>query len=366
MLRSLGLLLFTLHVQSAWGEFTSYHFPNPVGAMYDLPVGEAPGWSESTWVSLEVAASNVWNRQATFIDTRNGNTYTYLADFEQETAYANLGFALTPSLALSFEVPYIVHNSGFMDDAVDQFHILIQSDRFMRNDNRKFGNHFKIQTNGIDQLTTEHAEGVGNFKAKLKYWLWHWRAGSPGACDCGLAISGQAKFPTQRRQHGLTSGHNDYSGLVHLGVPLGANSGAWATAAITKLGANDTFLGWPRREWLQMYELTLNIGLEGNLSLILQGRADSPLFNKQYLSFNYTTSTEQEQLEEKIASGWNSLVEWRGSENIGLGWRWGKGNMVDFLFVEDWAIGTQNKAADGLYVNNAPDYQFITQWHFAF
>ena len=36
------------------------------------------------------------------------------------------------------------------------------------------------------------------------------------------------------------------------------------------------------------------------------------------------------------------------------------------MFVEDWGTGTQNRASDGLYVNNAPDYQFMTQWHFAF
>ena len=309
----------------SFAELTSYHFTNPVGAMYQLPVGETPGWSTPLWVNLEVSTSNVWNRKATFTDTRNGNTYTYFADYEQETAYADIGFELAPQIAFAVEVPYVNHNGGFMDDAVDRFHQLIVSDRFSREVNQKFGNHFAVTTNGVNTLATEHMEGVGNIKAKLKLWLLPWQSTTPGACECGLAISGQAKFPTQMRIHGLTSGHNDYTGLIHLGIPLGDYSGVWATNAFTKLGANDTFAGWPRRDWVQMYELSLGIGTGPHLSFIMQARTESPLFNKQYLNFNYTTTSSEDQLEERVSSGWNSLVEWRSSETIGVEWRWARG-----------------------------------------
>jgi hypothetical protein len=361
-----GLLALALLPHFVSAEQTSYHLLGPVAMMYDLPTGSTPGWSSSTWVNFEVSASNVWNHGATFTDKRNGNQYYYFADYEQENAILEIGQALTSNIAISVEVPYANHNGGFMDDAIDQFHQIITSDRFMRDTSPKFGNHFVIQTNGVNQLASEHAEGVGNVKAKLKYWAWHWNSPTPGACECGLAFSGQAKFPIERREDGMTSGNRDYSGLVHFGVPVGVNSGAWATAAFTKLGQNDTFAGWPQRDWLQMYELSLNVGITNGFGVLLQARVNSPLFNKNYLTFNYTQSGEQQQLEERVASGWNSLVEWTGSEDIGLRWSWGKGNEFNFIFQEDWGVGSQDQSGDGLYVNNAPDFSFLTQFHFVF
>ncbi|MBI2750882.1 MAG: hypothetical protein HYX43_16565, partial [Burkholderiales bacterium] len=219
-----------------------------------------------------------------------------------------LGQALSPRFAIAVEAPYINHNGGFMDDAVDQFHQFIYSDRFLRDQNPKFGNHFVIQTNGVDRLKSEHAQGVGNLKAKLKYWFGQWKSPSPGSCDCGIAVSVQAKFPMQTRDNGLSSGMNDYSGLLHLGVPINSYSGAWATAAFTKLGANPIFAGWPRREWLQMYELTLIMALGPHLAILLQGRSESPLFSKKDLYFNYTTSGADSQAKERTASAWNSIT----------------------------------------------------------
>lgn len=345
---------------------TSYHFFGPVSGMYDLPVGESAGWSSATWFDLELSAGSVWNRGAHFTDTRNGNDLYLLADYEQQMATAEFGKALTKDVALAVEVPYVSHNGGFMDDFVDQFHSFIQSDRFMRDVSSKYGNHTVVQTNGVNRLTSEHAEGAGNMKAKLKYWLWHLTSPTPAACDCGLAFSGQVKFPLQRAGRGLTSGSNDYSALIHLGLPFGSNSGVMGTAAFTKLGHNEVFREWPMRTWAQMYELDLNLGLGKKWSVILQARAESPVMNKQYLNFVYSTSTDEEKLEERVASGWNSLVEWRGSEDIRLRYNWGKGNFIDFGFVEDWGIGTQDEASDGLYVNNAPDFQFSSSMHFSF
>jgi hypothetical protein len=350
----------------AHADQTSIHILGPVAMMYDLPVGSTPGWSSPTWINFELSAQNTWNHGANFTDNRNGNKYFFFADYEQETSVVEFGRALTANFAVELEVPYAIHNSGFMDDAVDHFHQLIWSDRFMRDMSPKFGNHFVIQTNGVNMLASEHMGGVGNVKAKAKYWLWHWNSPTPGACDCGFSISAEGKVPMQRREEGLTSGSQDYSGLLHFGVPIHTMSGAWATAAYTKLGPNQTFTGWPRRDWLQMYELQLNVGITQGFSVLLMARAESPLFNKADLTFNYTYSDPQMQLEERIASGWNYLVEWRGAEDIGLRWSWGKGNDFSFLFQEDWGLGSQDQSADGLYINNAPDFQFITQIHFVF
>lgn len=299
-------------------------------------------------------------------DKRTGDTYTYKADFEQSSAIMNMGFALSPSLAFGLEVPYANRNGGFLDDFIDQFHQFIHSDRFFRHLNEDFGNSYVVRVNGEDRLATHIGQGVGSVKAKLKYWLWQWRSPTPGVCDCGLALSGQAKFPIQARQFGLSSGGNDYSGLIHLGAPLGQYSGAWATAAFTKVGKNDTFGDWPRREWLQMYELSIDLGAGPHFGLLLQGRVESPLFMKEYLDYNYTYSDPDERAVERIASGWNSLIEWRGSEAIGVRWRWDAGSQINFLFVEDWGLGGKDRKKEWLYVNNAPDVAFISQLNLVF
>ncbi|MGE4130571.1 MAG: DUF3187 family protein [Bdellovibrionales bacterium] len=344
----------------------SYRNAHPIGWMHLLPVGETPGWSEPRWIDLELNHANVWNNQFSMTDKRTGDVYTYKADFEQSSAIYEFGWALSDSMAFALEVPYANRNGGFLDDFIDQFHVIIGSNRFLRHINDPFGNDFSIQTNGDEHLASQHGQGVGGFKAKLKFWLLKWRSPTPGVCDCGLGFSAQAKFPTQRSSGGLSSGHNDYSGLVHLGVPMFKYVGVWATAGFTKLGANNNIEGWPRREWAQMYELSIDLGLGPNLGLLLQARTESPILMKEYVNYNYTFTNPEDQAQERIASGWNSLVEWRGSQSIGLRWRWGKGNQINLFMVEDWGLGDKDERNDKLYVNNAPDVAFISQWHFVF
>jgi hypothetical protein len=345
---------------------TSYHNAHPVGWMHLLPVGESPGWTTDNWITLELNHANVWNMEYTMTDKRTRDVYTYKADFEQSSAILNIGHAFSESWAFGFEVPYANRNGGFLDDFIDQFHTLINTDRFLRHLNDPFDNSLVVRNSGRDTLATEHGEGVANVKAKLKWWFLKWRAPSPGACDCGMAVSGQAKFPTQRRQGGLTSGTNDYSVLAHLGVPLWQYAGAWATAGFTKVGRNDNLENWPKREWLQMYELTLDLGFGPSFGLILQARLESPLLMREHLEYNYTYSASDYQSEEKVASGWNSLVEWRGSESLGLRWNFKSGSSVNFMMIEDWGLGNKDNRGDWNYVNNAPDVAFISQWHIVF
>lgn len=357
---------FAILTSQAFASRTSYRNAHPIGWMHLLPVGEQPGWSSSAWVNAEMNHANIWNMEFDMTDRRNGNTYTYKADFEQSSIIAELGYALGERLALSFEIPYANRNGGFLDDFIDQFHQLIQSDRFFRHLNEDFDNDYVVRTNNQDNLASGKAQGVGAVKPKLKYWLWQLNSPTPGVCDCGFAISGQVKFPLQARQFGLSSGSNDYTGLAHLGVPLGKYSAAWTTAAFTKLGKNDTFAGWPRREWHQMYELSLDLGAGPRFGLILQARMESPLFMKEHLSYQHTYADEPQQAAERVASGWNSLTAWRGSQSIGLRWRWGEGSQINFLMIEDWAFGSKDRRGEWLYTNNAPDVAFISQWHFVF
>lgn len=345
---------------------SSYRNANPVGWMHLLPVGEMPGWSGEAWSNLEINHANIWNMQANIRDKRTNTIYTYKADFEQSSAILEMGAPISERLALTFEIPYANRNGGFLDDFIDQFHQLIQSDRFLRHLNEEFDNSYVIQKDGVDQLATEKAEGVGAIKAKLKYWIWKWQSPTPGICDCGFALSGQVKMPMQSRKFGLSSGNNDYSALAHLGVPLGEFSAAWATAAVSKLGPNENFAGWPRRDWQQMYELSLDLAVGPTWGLVLQARTESPLFRKEQLEYQYTYSTEAERNVERVASGWNALTAWRGSQSIGFRYRWGQGSQGNLLFVEDWGTGDKDHRGEKLYTNNAPDIALINQWHFVF
>jgi len=360
------LVLSALASFCANASQTSYRAAHPIGWMQSSPVGESPGWSTSNWTNFEVNHANIWNMQADFTDRRTNDIYTYKADFEQSTAVVETGFALSDSVALAFEVPYANRNGGFLDDFIDQFHVFIQSSRFLRHLEEDFGNSFVIQKNGVDQLGTERSEGVANLKAKLKYWFWQWRGTMPGSCECGLAISGQAKFPTQSHKRGLTSGSRDYSGLVHLGVPLWYDAGMWATAGFTKLGPNGALQGWPTRTWQQMYEVTFDLGIFDHLGIVFQARVESPLLDKKSLHFNYTGADENSRTLERIASGWNSLTEWRGTQTFGLRWRWGEGSQANLLMTEDWGLGNRDGRGDWNYVTNAPDVAFLAQLHLLF
>ncbi len=345
---------------------SSYRNANPIGWMHMLPAGEVPGWSGGAWMNFEINHANIWNMQANIRDKRTNAMYTYKADFEQSSAILELGAPISKHLALTFEVPYANRNGGFLDDFIDQFHQLIQSDRFLRHLNDDFDNSYVVRNNGADQLATERANGVGAVKAKLKYWPLQWKSKTPGVCDCGFAMSAQAKMPLQHRKFGLSSGSEDYSGMLHLGIPLGSFSAVWASAAYTKLGPNETFAGWPRRDWLQMYELSLDLAMSPGWGLMLQARTESPLFRKQDLEFQYSYAGERERAIERVASGWNALTAWRGSQSIGFRYRWGLGSQINLLFVEDWGTGNKDGRGEKLYVNNAPDVSLITQWHFTF
>ncbi len=350
----------------ARAEFTSYHLANPVGWMHMLPVGESPGWEKTSWFNLEVSQANIWSTPITFTDRRNGDVYTFRADFEQTSAIAEIGFQLAPRVALAFEVPYANHNGGFLDDFIDQFHIFIQTDRFERNHYPKFQNLWTVTKNGNDLLAPGHSEGVGNLKTKLKLWLKQWRGKAPGVCECGLAVSVQVKFPMQAAAKGLSSGSHDYTGMIHFGFPFWQESGFWFSAAATKLGKNKLFAGWPMRDWSQMYEGTVNLGLTQHWGFLMQMRYESPLFRKEDLDILYSYSNDHDQTVERVNSSWNSLVHWRGSEAVGFRYRFANGSQANFLLVEDWGRGKYDSSGAWTYINNAPDVEFVTQWHFVF
>lgn len=365
-MRLLAFFLLILSAHLAHAQKPSYHLANPVGWMYQLPKGEQPGWAKSFWFNFEANHASIWNSNFSMTDRRTGDVYTYKADFEQTSAIINVGGAVTNRLAFSLEIPYLNRNGGFLDGFIDQFHDLIGSSRFLRNVHRMNQNSYVIQKNGVNALASEHGEGVAALVPKVKYWVWKKQSPKPGACDCGLAVGAQAKFPTRSRRSGLTNGSPDFAGAVYLGVPINRESGIWVTGAFTKLGANENFSGWPLRKWAQMYEVAMDIGISGGFGWILGGRLESPLMEKQYLSFNYTTTLEENQRLERMASAWNSFTQWRGSQSFGPRWRWPNGNEINLLILEDWGVGRCDNPKDWTYSNNAPDVSFVSQLNIHF
>lgn len=335
--------------------------------MYDVPVGETPGWSQPFWFNFEVSQASIWNIPSKFDDLRNPNKYTYKAMYEQTTAVAELGFEVVPDLvAFSIEVPYANHNSGFFSDFVQQFHWAVGSDTFERPSYPGYNNTFQFGANGNDALSTDRPEGVANLKFKLKLWLLHWLGDDRGSCDCGLAVSGQIKAPVGPANQGLTSGSTDFSELVHLGIPIFNESGIWFTAAFSQLGANESLSNWPLRHDYEMYEMSSDWGLTyGGFGFILLARASSPFLNSNTIAFNDGSVTDPYQLAaDREAGGWNSLLYWTGTEAIGFRQRWGEGSQVSLLFQEDFAIGGYDGRATDIYINDAPDFSFILQFHF--
>lgn len=365
-LLSIFCLLAFIDAAPSWASKTTYTNANPVGWMHMLPTGETPGWTENAWLNLELSQSNIWNKKLDATNLTTGQTVSYEADFEQGSIVLDTGFALGSHFSFGIEAPFASRGGGILDQFIDQFHMFIGSDRFSRNYNPFFSDNFGVQTNGQDQIYQTNLTAVGNMKVKLKYWALQWRGSKNGSCDCGLAFSGQAKFPLAQSRSGMTSGHNDYSFLVHLGAPLFKDSGIWATAAFTTLGRNEIFADWPQRRYAQMYELAMDLAFTDHWGLLLSARTESPIMNKGELAFQYSSSNSLAQAAERGATGWNSLVYWRSSQGFGFRWRASAGHELSLLLVEDWGLGSQDQRGDDFYVNNAPDIEFVTKLHLSF
>ncbi len=364
MLRYWAFTIFCISFP-AWASKPSYHVANPIGWMHDLPVGETPGWSGSAWLNLEINHANIWNREFELTDDRTGKTLAYGADYEQTSVIADLGFSIGERLSFGLSAPFAARGGGVFDDFIDQFHVFIGGQRFLRNHGRDFSKQFTAKSDGVDQFGDTNWTAIGNLKLKTKLWLWKWQGSKSGSCDCGFSFGGQVKLPLARGDSGMSSGGTDYTLTAHLGAPLGKHSGIWATAAATSLGRNQLLRDWPRRRFAQMYELSMDLG-GATWGLLLQARTESPIMNKSDLTYKYPTQDLSDQLVYRLASGWNGLVYWRGTQTIGLRWRSQKGSQINLLLMEDWALGSQDGRYDHLYVTNAPDVAFVTQVHLNF
>lgn len=358
----LSTLVFITHVGSARADAPpSYRQQHPLAWMHALPTGEQPGWSRPWWFNFEVSAGNVWNAPLIMNDKRNGREYQYMADYEQANAIVEFGRGFGEWLAVSLEVPYAYRSGGIMDHVIDAFHVLIGNRRFHRNHYPKYQDIFSVETDGVDYYSEDNlADGISNLRLKLKFWLLHWQGTQKESCPCGVSVSSQTKFPVQDEKLGGTTGDVDQSYLLHVGIPLFSASGLWLTAGYTKLGDNPAMNDWPRKKEILMYEGNFDFSLTQNWGLVMSARAESPFLDIRHLDFYDTSSDPKIMRSNRSASGWNSLVYWRGTESIGVRYRAQGGNLWQLLIAEDWGIGPYD-AIDDFYSNGAADINFIMQ-----
>lgn len=342
---------------------TSYRLANPITNMHQLPVGEMPGWDNSFWMNTELSLSNVWNAPIQIRNKKTNQELSFAADYEEVMAHLEVGSALSERWAVAIEVPYVSRSGGILDEFIDKFHTYIGSDRFRRQFYDQDTQNINITTNGVSQLNGKPERGSGNTKLKLKHWLIQWKN---NFCPCGLSTSLQSKIPLENHQRGLTSGTADHSATIHLGFPLGQESALWLSSAVTRIGENALFAGWPRREWAQMYEISSALAFNKHWRLIFQARMESPFFNKQHLEIIDASATREERILNRLSSGWNGLVHWRGSQSFGLNYKSSSGSQINMLIIEDWALGNYDEVGDDLYGNNAPDVSFVLQSYLAF
>lgn len=297
----------------------------------------------------------------TVLNGQNGKLLTYEADFEQTSSIFEKGFALTSWLAFSVEAAYAHRNGGRLDHFIDAFHIHIGSERFRRQYFANYESRYQVSSDGDEAFRTDSFSGLSNYKLKFKIWAAEWR-GENSKCPCGLGFSAQVKLPASDPRNGQTSGDVDYSGLLHLGVPLAANSAFFLTTGVTTLGKNKAFADWPRKTNILMIDATFDFGLDENFGILLQSHSGSPLFDLTPLTLVTPDPSQPEYKYIRMSSAWNSLVLWRTYESLGFRYRFGEeGAQFSMLFTEDWGIHDYDEVDEYTYVNNAPDVMASAQ-----
>lgn len=333
--------------------------------MHGLPSGESPGWGSKHWLTTEARIENFWNNEMEMVDTRTGDIYGYTVDFEQFMTVIEGGYALNDQVAVSLAVPYVSRFGGALDQPIDDYHKFVGADRFRRYEYPRSRDIWSVQKNGVEQLGSRSADGVGNLYAKMKWWFLK-KPNAHRPEDAGLAISTQILLPVSSVQYSLTTGHNELSVLLHGGWDLFSRSSFWISAGLTKLAPNPVFSGWPMHQWAQMYEAWFNFNLNDKWDWILQVRLDSPLFDKNYLRFSYISTTDKSMSAERAASGWSALTAWRGTESVGLSYRLKENQSLKFYFMEDFNFGDNDGRRNFLYVHGAPDIALISQFQIFF
>lgn len=349
----------------AYGSTLSPRSTHPLAFMHGLPSGESPGWKNKKWFHSELQYGNYWNAPSSFEDKRTGDFYTYRTDFEQALLYLESGFALNKELAVSVGLPIVYRYGGFMDQALDDWHIFVGADRFRRPYFQKNKSRWSIERNGIEQLTSPTSNGLGNALLKMKYWFYqiHDPEGEPAYKESlGASISTQIALPLRGASSGLSTGNTELSALLHFGSHVAGKLYFWGSASLTKKAPSPLMTDWPQKTWAQMYEACFEYKLKENWTLIAQLRYESPLMEASYLNFIYHSTEDKYQDAERAASGWNGLTSWRATESLGFRYRVAENKTFTFLFQEDFTLGDNDGRGNIFYVHGTPDVALIGQF----
>lgn len=302
-------------------------------------------------MDFTITNSNHWAAPGNFINRKTQNDLTFTADYEQTAFFIEMGKPLSKKYAVSLEVPYVARHEGAMTDKlINSFHKFFDFDNFGRPSHPYGQKIFETSTNGTRRGPLEAPSGAGNLKLKLKYWPIQWKN------KTGVGASASVKAPIDDAEKGMTSGGFDYHGAIHLGYPIGQRSAVFSTLAFSYLNDNWMFSDWPRNKFLWMFDVMFDLALNQKWSVVLDFMFQSPLMKKDDLGFVYTGSTIEEQVYEKVASGYFSLVEIRGQQMIGVKRTFGKNHFWSAYFIEDWGFGDKDNNNDMVYHNGQPDF----------
>ncbi|MES2769229.1 MAG: DUF3187 family protein [Bdellovibrionota bacterium] len=359
-----GFILLTsclLSFNFARAQTLSARPTHPISWQHMLPTGESPGWASDTWVEFEVINANYWAAPTTFTNLKTGKQLTLTADYEQTSLFVEFGKAISKKWAIAIEIPYAARHEGKTTDRfIDEFHDFFHFDNFGR-PLYPFGQSiFETSTDGVRRGPYNAPSGAGNLKLKLKYWP------VQGEKNTGVGFGLHIKAPIEDEEKGMTSGEVDVTAMMNAGVLIGQQSAFYTTAAVTYAKNNWMFKDWPRNEILWMIDFMFDIGLNDKWGVIFDFSFHSPLMKKKQLDIVYAGSTTKEKVYEKIASGYNSLVEVRGQQMIGLRRKFGTNNMWIFYFLEDWGPGDKDHNNDMVYSTGQPDFGLGTKIIFNF
>jgi len=336
---------------------------HPIDWMYQLPVGEAPGWTSRVWADLQFSESNVWNFPMRVQDRKSGRIYEYEMDYQASVAVLDLGFALGESWAFSVELPYMRRHPGNTDEFIEDWHQVFGFYNYLRGEFPRNRVRMRVAVDGQETLVeSESADGLSSVKLKLKYRLFKWGQSVPG----GLAVSSQVNLPVNSDRRALSAGSQTVSFLAHIGIPVGRESGIYLTTGWSSLGENRFFKDWAMNRVVAMGDLTLDIGISNGWGVFASFLGYSPWMKSRYEFLSESESAGRRK-QERISSGYNSLFRWRGYQNYGLRYRWGKAaNQFSVFIFEDFGFGDYDSRREVTYNNNAPDVLIGTQFSLRF
>lgn len=335
------------------------HVPHPLDWMYQLPVGEVPGWRTPFWVNLETSESNVWNRPTTLVDRQSGQLNTYEVDYQMSIAVLDAGFEIAPDLAFAVELPYARRHPGNSDEFIEDWHAIFAFYNYQRSafpDNRT---RVAVTAGGVSNYDDNApADGLSSVKLKLKKRL---LGADISTCPCGLAVSLQANLPLHGDRRALSSGTQTWSALLHAGLPIGSESGLYLTTGFSMFRENRFFSGWPMHKTSMMGDASLDIGIMDGFGVFGSMSAYSP-WMRDRLDFVSPAVDPKTVKADRLSSGFNSLLRWRGYQTYGVRYRWGEsGDQFAVYTLEDWGLGDYDDRKDVVYTNNSPDVLIGTQ-----